>query len=73
MLKCHASNSQKTQDLLVGKVNDLNDLTPLKIAIDAEFKEFAYVEPSLNLLNKTFTKGIDEWNKCLYFPVSFSY
>lgn len=68
---CHADNPQFTHDLLTGKVEDFDDLTPLEIAANANFKSFILIEPVQSLLRKVWTTDIQRYSKWRYFPVSF--
>jgi len=67
---CHADNPQFTHDLLVGKVEDLDGLTPLEIAVNANFKSFILIEPVQSLLRNVWNKDIQHYNKLIYIPVS---
>lgn len=68
----YEDNPQYTHALLVGKVGDLDDLTPLQIAVKANFKAFISQPPVQKLLDKIWIKDIEKHSKHKYIPVSFS-
>lgn len=61
--------------MLVGKVEDLGNVTALELAVDAKLDAFLCAEPTERLLNKIWTNDIvfchhDRYFLIRYLPVS---
>ena len=71
MKKCYADNPENTKELLVGEVEDLDDVTPLQLAVDGKLNAFLYAEPTKRLLTKIWTKDIKFYSKDTHFLVRY--
>ena len=69
--KCYEDDNKRTHDLLIGKVNDLDDQTPLQIAVDSNFRAFVSEAAIQDLLNNIWVKDIENHDHYNYIPVNF--
>ena len=69
--KSYEDDSKRTHDLIIGKVKDMDDRTPLQIAVDANFRAFVSEAAIQDLLNKIWVKDLENYDRYNYIPVSF--